>query len=512
MFTSTATNSSASCPIVPQKQFIASMNITLNRIFNEEWIEDKTALYQLYLILAITGSRECDGDKNAEFYYGCSIKLQNEVTSEGNLASLQSLLLLLIFLQQSTRHHLATQMIGSLVRLAQSLGLHRHARRFKFCVGETEMRKRIWWSVYSFDVMISLYYGLPKVIQDEDDDNDLPVDCDFDDITVTQLPLPLPGEPTRFTPFLCYVRLSKILSRVLKELYTTTRRRNAVERMAALDRELRMWLSITEPMIGVLRHPDERQEDAHGRDFPSLWLHLIYRLAVIYVHRPALTFEPTEPKFKDSLELCSKAASAIIQLLSSSSSDAQLFQLFPIGPSIVFHCGLLNIFSAWCLQPPSLSFKNSVGNAATLIEHLEATRFHEPSVHEKRTLGRVSSQPLSHAAWVLRHLSTMTSQLPSLTVTSPTSSMSWTQSPSFSALTPTRHDHGLSSQVQSVPSAVQELPQEYHQRPTLLDPDLSFGNGGGIDYLNQMDDSMWNFLPPMDGMAGNINLDFNPFH
>jgi hypothetical protein len=40
---------------------------------------------------------------------------------------------------------------GLMVSISQSLGLHRHARRFKMKTGEIELRKRVWWYVYVFD-------------------------------------------------------------------------------------------------------------------------------------------------------------------------------------------------------------------------------------------------------------------------------------------------------------------------------------------------------------------------
>jgi len=85
-------------------------------------------------------------------YHELSLDLYHHVTANGSLASLQGLLLLLLYYQVTWQHHLVCSTIGSVVRVTHSLGLHRHARRFRFCVGETEVRKRVWWCVYIFDV------------------------------------------------------------------------------------------------------------------------------------------------------------------------------------------------------------------------------------------------------------------------------------------------------------------------------------------------------------------------
>ncbi|KAI2816563.1 transcriptional regulator family: Fungal Specific TF [Aspergillus niger] len=133
---------------------------------------------------------------------------------------------------------LSNKKAGQAVRLAQSLGLHRHSRRFRFCAGEMELRKRMWWCVYAVDVVV---HGLPKLIQDDDVDTDLPIDTDLDDVTASDIPLPLPGETTSMATFILYVKLLRLFSSCLKSLYTTTKRRNGVAKITALDHELSVW-------------------------------------------------------------------------------------------------------------------------------------------------------------------------------------------------------------------------------------------------------------------------------
>jgi hypothetical protein len=113
---------------------------------------DEIFLHQMLTILAITSCEDASGEKASKRYHSYAIPLYHKVIATGSLASLQALLLLIVYYQATAQHHLVSTTVGSAVRLAQSLGLHRHARRFKFCAGETEIRKRIWWCVYIFDV------------------------------------------------------------------------------------------------------------------------------------------------------------------------------------------------------------------------------------------------------------------------------------------------------------------------------------------------------------------------
>jgi hypothetical protein len=78
-------------------------------------------------------------------------RLIDRIDSQGNLKSLQALSLFALFNQLSGHCLTLASLNGIMVRLAQSLGPHRHARRFKMRVGEVELRKRLWWWVYVFD-------------------------------------------------------------------------------------------------------------------------------------------------------------------------------------------------------------------------------------------------------------------------------------------------------------------------------------------------------------------------
>jgi hypothetical protein len=145
-------------PILASKQFYDGVNQMLGNA--HESIQQMSSpevsiLHQIYLVLAINawddlGSTELSTD-NALYYFNLARQSHLRPIQRGDLFALQALLLKSLFLQLSGQHSRLIQVSGEAVRLAQSLGLHRHSRRFKFCVGEVEMRNRIWWSVYRLD-------------------------------------------------------------------------------------------------------------------------------------------------------------------------------------------------------------------------------------------------------------------------------------------------------------------------------------------------------------------------
>jgi hypothetical protein len=124
---------------------------------------DLPLIFQLYAILALndvdrrnqepSGSMTGAIDQPSGARYHIYLKqLFCRVAAQGNLLSLQGLLLYLLYLQLTGQHSLAIQVNGMVVKLAQSLGLHRHSKRFKHLPSEMELRKRIWWCVYILDV------------------------------------------------------------------------------------------------------------------------------------------------------------------------------------------------------------------------------------------------------------------------------------------------------------------------------------------------------------------------
>ncbi|KAA8895168.1 fungal-specific transcription factor domain-containing protein [Sphaerosporella brunnea] len=67
--------------------------------------------------------------------------------------------------------------LGSTVRIAQDIGLHREGG--PWAVVEGEMRRRVWWGIYAWDRLLSMELGRVLLIEDRDCDVTLP--CALDD-------------------------------------------------------------------------------------------------------------------------------------------------------------------------------------------------------------------------------------------------------------------------------------------------------------------------------------------
>lgn len=180
--------------------------------------------------------------------------------------------------------------------------------------------------------MTATIHGLPKVIHDADVDTDYPVDCELTESTATELSLPLPGESTSIGVYITLVRLSRLLSRTLAELYTTTERRDSVRKMEMLRDELKAWSQ-------SVPHSHSTLSTVQG-----LWMSLAEDYMSVLIHRPGLTFDPTTQPFAECLRICTAACSRIIR----SATGLANFRFAPgvdaALTSLVFQCALMVVF------------------------------------------------------------------------------------------------------------------------------------------------------------------------
>ena len=161
-------------PVLLSKQFLDTFDDTIK----DPWttpIESHLRipfLLQVYALIALDNIHSSITATESEpLSYHLDTILSNllgQMPCRGDIASLQGLILYLLYLQTTSQHSLAIRICGMIVRLAQSLGLHRHTRRFKHTPGESELRRRIWWSVYVLDVYERPFQVLLLDIQDTD--------------------------------------------------------------------------------------------------------------------------------------------------------------------------------------------------------------------------------------------------------------------------------------------------------------------------------------------------------
>ncbi|KAF3051000.1 Transcriptional activator [Didymella keratinophila] len=143
-------------------------------------------------------------------YFTAAVDLLPDVHEQGSILYAETLAYVGYFMQNMNRRDAAFLYIGMALRMAISLGLHQEVAGANLDETALEHRRRVWWSIYSLDRIVSVKSGNPLTIQDED-------------IGIS-MPSKLPSEPD-YCPAVVlrhYTELSRILGEVLTCIYRKT--------------------------------------------------------------------------------------------------------------------------------------------------------------------------------------------------------------------------------------------------------------------------------------------------
>lgn len=141
-----------------------------------------------------------------------------EITDCRDLTSLQTILIMIFFLQSSAKLSTCYSHIGIAVTSSLRMGLHRSVPAV-FNPIEHEVRKRIFWTIRKMDIYVGALLGLPEMLSDDNIDQEMPLEVDDEFITVNQV-LPMPaGRLSSMVAFNAHTRLVHILAKTVKYIY-----------------------------------------------------------------------------------------------------------------------------------------------------------------------------------------------------------------------------------------------------------------------------------------------------
>ncbi|PWN38099.1 uncharacterized protein FA14DRAFT_177377 [Meira miltonrushii] len=262
--------------------------------------------------------------------------------------------------------------LGVVVRLLQDMGAHRKftATSSNFALLTEETYRRLWWSAYVIDRLMSADMGRPVSIQDED--------IDLDDILVVDdqyvyeanergVPAEQPADkPSVYHGFLQTLRLTQIIGRTLRTIYAISK--SKAERgfigkkwdsyiVAEIDKSLNKWLENVPAHLAY--SPSEVNTE---------WLVQSSRIFLIYYSTQALVHRPFVQRYKlatpmsfHSLAIVSNSARSGIHIMSNL-TDRGIGSL--IGPEAVLR---VFIFSSSLLLISYSAARKSYNVSSTLI-------------------------------------------------------------------------------------------------------------------------------------------------
>ncbi|KAF7177785.1 hypothetical protein CNMCM7691_006219 [Aspergillus felis] len=270
--------------------------------------------------------------------------------------------------------------IGSIVRLAMRLGLHRDPSHFSNLTPfEGEMRRRIWSSIDQIDCLSSFHLGIPAAIRTEDSDTALPrnlLDTDIDE-GMTELPSSRPfSASVPIGYLLAKNKLTRVMRRVVEFLNSV--QRQPYERVLQLDSDLVEAYGSIPPHLQLNNWDNASNEPAYVM-VQKVQLDTLYHQAVTALHRKYLQEARKDPTFALSQQRSIDSSMTLLQHQATIYREAQ-----PGGCLCNFH--------GYTITPDSANFSLA---AMVLCLYLQ---------YWTRTEQRVSSQTDAHVQEIFQAL------------------------------------------------------------------------------------------------------------
>ncbi|KAJ5222102.1 uncharacterized protein N7469_010989 [Penicillium citrinum] len=217
-----------------------------------------------------------------------------EIMDRPSITAIQTCILLGSHHVYHGRPNLSFSLLGTTIKMAQSLGLHRQSSAGS--PGDIEERKRVWWTIYTWDRFASITYGRPLGISDKDCNVEMPADIPENPNFVT------PPTESNFITYSPYQRelnkLYLIASPALEIVFgsrTTGSDQLTGDAYYELAREatsnLQKWRNQLPSHLFLNLNQDFSSDgDLRSRAYAlqSLSLQLTYDNVLIVLHRPLL--------------------------------------------------------------------------------------------------------------------------------------------------------------------------------------------------------------------------------
>ncbi|KAL4918140.1 fungal-specific transcription factor domain-containing protein [Aspergillus aurantiobrunneus] len=329
--------------------------------------------FKLYLTYAIGATTMQLSEKYdyvpPERFYITALQQVPAMCETRSVENVEAMTLLVVYHLRSASSQGVWYMIGLAMRTAIDLGLHRKANEINLDPITAQLRRRLFWTVYYLERVVSVSLGRPFSIADRHIDLPLPIDVDDDVRDPALLP---PASPPSTTPegntngnststsnhritsltFSIYlITLRRIESRIQHKIYRADRPLHSLR--SKLDH---LFLELEEWKVSALQRftgPD--------LDYPMLHYNRALRLLI----QP---FLPSLPLTDPYYHICLRAAGDICQ------THKRLHQTIEYGHSFlavqtVFISGITLLYALWTHsdQVWSVRISNDIRACSTVL-------------------------------------------------------------------------------------------------------------------------------------------------
>ncbi|KAH8811153.1 fungal-specific transcription factor domain-containing protein [Xylogone sp. PMI_703] len=279
---------------IHQPTFLERLKLIYSKTLHQYCEEDRKFLPLFYAMLALGSLFEPGQLIGTGFQAAIHKGIEYLVTSRRlidpecrDLLSLQAMTLITMFLMCTVRTSTSYSYVGTLVRLAFQLGLHRSFPSPSDIILR-ESRIRTFWVIRSMDVYVGLMVGLPKAINDEDIDQSMPTDvCDEYIRPDTILCMP-EGKVSRVSGLIAYTGLLPIMGKIVRNVYPTRFEGTNNEsggylvsdaKIHDIERDLEAWRESLKPELRIDYPASSKTVE---RIQYTLWMSFCYLQLMLY--------------------------------------------------------------------------------------------------------------------------------------------------------------------------------------------------------------------------------------
>ncbi|GLB45030.1 putative expressed protein [Lyophyllum shimeji] len=309
-----------------------------------------------------------DSHHSAGWKWFCQIPRGRRLSARTlSLCEIQTLCLSILFRQTSSQPEICWSMIGTGIRFAQEVGVHRKKPTHTPTI-EDELWKRCFWILVCMDAMLCSFLGRPRATTFDDFNLPLPLDRDDEywEMTEPASDIAKPAsKPSQASYFIAYIKLIEILDYAQQTLYAVdqlkrsrgpTRGQSNESVVAHLDSELNQWF---EHVPDHLKWGSITPESVFYDQ--SAMLHASYNHIRILVHRPFIaTPKNLPPPPFPSLAICAHAARTCAHILKSQSQQGTTYLPFAQVQSTVFISAVVLLLNYWTCLKSSKQPRDSV--------------------------------------------------------------------------------------------------------------------------------------------------------
>ncbi|KAF2034941.1 hypothetical protein EK21DRAFT_19714, partial [Setomelanomma holmii] len=316
--------------------------------------QDGFALFVLHMVYAIGALNlrltEDYQDTPPEQFYVAAMQHVASVREASSIHNLEATVLLIMYHLRSESRNGLWHLTGLAMRTVTDIGLHREASTHSLSSFETQLRRRLFWSVYGLESILAGTLGRPISLSDSDIDQPLPSSIDDADRmsnktndemcterTAGQEAYPL----TNLSQFILLTQLHIFEARIQRTVYRVDRKVESLQpKMYRILADLESWRHTIPPTMA-----------AAERDRVMLHYHRAVRLLM----QP---FLPTLDPSSDLFLKCASAAGQICQMHKRLHQTPEYGHSF-VAVHTVFVAGITLLYTLWRGKDKAWSFEIS---------------------------------------------------------------------------------------------------------------------------------------------------------